>query len=79
MKWLDIIGAVFLILGGLNWGLYGFFGYNLIATWFGEYSAVSRVFYAFVGLSALYELWDVVFGYKGLQERWCEYPATARH
>jgi uncharacterized protein len=41
------------IIGGLNWGLVGFFGYNLVAALFGEMSAVSKLVYDLVGLSAL--------------------------
>jgi len=79
MKLLDIIGAVLLVLGGLNWGLVGFFDYNFITAIFGEASAYGRVFYALVGLSALYEAGDFAFGYKAMRERWCETPATVKH
>lgn len=42
-----------IIIGGLNWGLVGFFDYNLVDALFGEGSAVARVVYALVGLSAV--------------------------
>jgi uncharacterized membrane protein YuzA (DUF378 family) len=42
------------IIGGVNWGLIGFFDYNLVASLFGDGSVMSRVVYALVGLSALY-------------------------
>ena len=45
-----------LIIGGLNWGLVGFFKFDLVAAIFGDMAAVSRVVYALVGLSALYML-----------------------
>ena len=47
------IALVLVIIGGLNWGLVGFFDYNLVDGLFGEGSVVSRVVYALVGLSAL--------------------------
>lgn len=42
------------IVGGINWGLVGFFDYNLVGSLFGEGSVASRVVYALVGVSALY-------------------------
>ena len=35
MKTLDVIAAVLLVIGGLNWGLYGLFDLDLVATLFG--------------------------------------------
>ena len=43
-----------IIIGGFNWGLVGFFDYNLVDALFGSGSALSRVIYALVGLSAVY-------------------------
>lgn len=51
---LDWITLVLVIVGGLNWGLVGFFGFDLVATIFGAMSLLSRIVYALVGLSALY-------------------------
>jgi len=48
------IALVLTLIGGLNWGLVGFFDYNLVDALFGTGSAVARVVYALVGLSALY-------------------------
>jgi uncharacterized membrane protein YuzA (DUF378 family) len=79
MKVLDIVVTVLMIIGGLNWGLVGFANYNLIAAIFGEASVISRLIYAFVGLSALYEIGSFAFGLEGIQHRWCETPATAKH
>jgi len=47
------IALVLIIIGGLNWGLVGFFDFNLVDALFGEGSGVSRVVYALVGLSAI--------------------------
>lgn len=47
---------ILVIIGGLNWGLVGFFDYDLVAAIFGDMTTVSRVIYALVGLSALYML-----------------------
>lgn len=51
---LDLIVIILLIIGGLNWGLIGLFSFDLVATIFGDMSAVSMVIYTLVGLSALY-------------------------
>lgn len=51
-----------LIIGGLNWGLIGFFQYNLVDSIFGpDYFVVSRIIYAIVGLSAL---WAISFLFR---------------
>lgn len=54
LSWFDWIVMVLVIIGGLNWGLVGFFGYNLVSNIFGDASVVSRIIYALVGLSAIY-------------------------
>ena len=56
MKNLNIITQILLIVGGLNWGLVGAFGFDLVAAIFGEMSALSRVVYILVGISAIYQL-----------------------
>lgn len=43
-----------MVIGGLNWGLVGLFGFDLVAAIFGEMSLVSRVVYTIVGISAAY-------------------------
>lgn len=55
LKGIDIIAGILLILGGLNWGMIGFFHIDVIGTIFGVGTAATRVAYALVGLSALYE------------------------
>jgi uncharacterized membrane protein YuzA (DUF378 family) len=56
MRILNTLTLVLLIVGGLNWGLVGLFNFDLVASLFGEMSAVSRIVYALVGLSALWQL-----------------------
>jgi len=56
MKNLNIVTQVLLIVGGLNWGLVGAFSFDLVAAIFGEMSAVSRLVYILVGISAVYQL-----------------------
>jgi len=51
---LDWIALILVVVGALNWGLVGFFGWNLVSAIFGDMSALSRVVYALVGLAAIY-------------------------
>lgn len=44
---------ILVIVGALNWGLVGFFDFDLVAAIFGDMSTVSRVVYALVGVSAI--------------------------
>jgi uncharacterized protein len=54
MKSLHWIALVLVIIGAINWGLIGFFQFDLVAALFGGQSAaLSRVVYALVGLSGL--------------------------
>ena len=79
MKVLDIVVTVLLLIGALNWGLIGFFGFNLVAVIFGETAVFTRVIYAVVGLAALYEIGCFTFGLRETQHRWCETLATIKH
>ncbi|MDD5589752.1 MAG: DUF378 domain-containing protein [Candidatus Portnoybacteria bacterium] len=51
---LDWIVLILIIIGGLNWGLIGFFGYNLIDAIFGL--TIARIIYVLVGLATIYLL-----------------------
>jgi uncharacterized membrane protein YuzA (DUF378 family) len=51
---LGLIALVLVIIGGLNWGLVGFFSFDLVSAIFGQMSLVTRIVYDLVGLSALY-------------------------
>ncbi len=48
------IAFILLVIGGINWGLVGLFGFDLVATLFGDMSALSRIIYVLVGISAVY-------------------------
>ena len=54
MKVIDKIALVLIIIGAINWGLIGFFNFNLVAFLFGQSSIISRIIYALVGLCGLY-------------------------
>lgn len=52
----NVIALILIIVGGLNWGLVGFFDYNLVDAVLGVESTGARVVYAVVGVAALYKL-----------------------
>lgn len=47
------IALIFTIIGGLNWGLVGFFNFNLVEALFGAGTTFSRVIYSIVGICGL--------------------------
>ena len=54
MKILKNTALVFLIIGGLNWGLVGIFDYNLVSFLFDGFSVIiSRIIYSLVGIAAV--------------------------
>jgi uncharacterized membrane protein YuzA (DUF378 family) len=72
MKKLDVLAAVLLVVGGLNWGVVGLTGSDIVGTLFGELSAASRAVYLLVGLAAVYQ----AVQWKAIQHRW--QPALAK-
>lgn len=72
MKKLDVVVAVLLVVGGLNWGLVGIANFDLVATLFGTASILSRIVYGLVGLSAVYQ----ALQWKAIQYRWQHATAT---
>ena len=52
-KFLKYFSYILVLIGAINWGLVGFFGFDLVAFLFGEMSILSRIIYALVGLSAI--------------------------
>lgn len=56
MKIIGLIAFILVIIGALNWGLVGFFKFDLVAAIFGDMTMPSRVIYGLVGLAALFKL-----------------------
>jgi uncharacterized protein len=54
MNTVDWVAYVLVLVGGLNWGLIGFFKFDLVAAIFGDMTALSRAVYALVGLATVY-------------------------
>lgn len=57
----DWVALVLLIIGGVNWGLVGLFAFDLVAAIFGSMSAIARIIYVLVGISAI---WIAVEAYR---------------
>lgn len=75
MKKLDILVWSLLAIGGLNWGLVGFFNFDLVAAIFGPMSIFSRIVYGLVGLAALYDIVAI----KKIWQRWNMHFHTPTH
>lgn len=56
MKVIDGIALTAVIIGAINWGLIGFFNFNLVDSIFGTMSIMSRIIYALVGICGLYAI-----------------------
>lgn len=66
MRTIDILAAVLLVVGGLNWGLVAVADFDLVATLFGAGTPLARIVYALVGMSALYQIATI----RLIQRRW---------
>ena len=54
---LDKIALFFVVIGALNWGSIGIFGFDVIAFLFGGQGAViSRIIYTIVGLAGIWAI-----------------------
>ena len=66
MRNLDVVVAILLVIGGLNWGMVGLFDFDLVYNLFLGYPVVQNTVYILVGLSAVYQ----VVSLKAIQARW---------
>ena len=54
---MNVLAMILVIIGAINWGLIGFFQFDLVAAIFGGQTAiVSRIIYALVGLAGLWAI-----------------------
>ena len=74
MKKLDIVAAVLVAVGGINWGLIALAEFDLVATLvglqFGEVNAASRLVYGLVGIAAVYQIAQQ----HAIRRRWSRDP-----
>ena len=47
---------ILLLIGGINWGLVGAFGFDLVAWLFGEGTFLANAIYLLVGIAAIVSL-----------------------
>jgi uncharacterized membrane protein YuzA (DUF378 family) len=69
MRAVNLVTLALVIVGGLNWGLVGLFSFDLVAAIFGEMSALSRIVYVLVGLSALWQIGPLLKGFSAGETR----------
>lgn len=53
-KGIDYAALIIGIIGAINWGLIGFFRFDLVAFLFGSMTLLTRIIYAVVGIAGLY-------------------------
>lgn len=58
MDKLHKVAYILLVVGGLNWGMIGFFDINVINNIFSD--DLSRIIYSFVGVASLVGLYSVM-------------------
>lgn len=56
MRTLDAIALIFVVIGAVNWGLIGFFQYDLVSALFGTSTMLTRIVFAIVGICGLYAI-----------------------
>lgn len=62
MKFLDNLSLILVIVGALNWGSIGLFGFDFVGFLFGgQLSVMSRIIFALVGLAGL---WSITLLFK---------------
>lgn len=57
---LGYVAFILVVVGGINYGLVGFFDYNLLEAVFGT-GTVMRIIYSFIGVAAV---WALLSGWK---------------
>lgn len=59
---IDNVALVLVIIGALNWGSIGLFGFDIVAALFGgQLSLISRIIYSLVGIAGL---WSITLLFK---------------
>lgn len=66
MKKIDVLAAVLVAIGGLNWGLIGLFNFNLVEYLFAK-TYIDKIIYIIVGFAAFYQ----AVCWKKINTRWC--------
>ena len=59
---------IFTVIGAINWGLIGFFDFNLVESLFGEGSLLPKIVYSIVGLCGLINI-GILFNHFECNEK----------
>ena len=54
MKALHLASYTLLFIGGLNWGLWGLFNFNLVNSLLGSMPTIEKLVYVLVGVATVY-------------------------
>ncbi len=65
MKTFDVLAAVLVVVGALNWGLVGTMKFDLVAALFGA-TIITSIVYALVGVAGVYQ----AVQWRAIQHRW---------
>ena len=71
------IFLVVTIIGAVNWGLIGFFDFNLVEMILGEGTLFTKIIYMLVGVSGLFNIW-ILFNHRITSYNVC-YTKLLRH
>ncbi len=59
---MNVISLILIIIGAINWGSIGIFGFDIVGALFGgQLSVMSRIIFTIVGLAGL---WAISFFFK---------------
>lgn len=59
---MDALALILIIIGAINWGSIGIFGFDIVGALFGgQFSILSRIIFTIVGLGGL---WAISFFFK---------------
>lgn len=59
METLQKIALIFTVIGAINWGLIGFFDFNLVTALFGDGSMLTRIVYMIVGIAGIINIYTL--------------------
>lgn len=59
METLQKVALIFTVIGAINWGLIGFFDFNLVTALFGDGSMLTRIVYMIVGIAGIINIYTL--------------------
>ncbi len=68
METFQKVTLIFTIIGAINWGLVGFFDFNLVESLFSDSSPIPGIVYAIVGICGLINI-GILFSHFGEEKK----------